>query len=372
MVKKDVVNPYEVEGRVDYDKIIKQFGARKFGKEELKEFKKITGKLHPYLRRGIIISYRDLKQVLQEYKKGNKFFLYTGVAPSGPIHLGHVMGWRFVKWMQDAFDVELWFQFSNEEKFLYKDLTYDEVQKWTHENMLDIIALGFNPKKTHFLVNTLHAGVMYSEAVKVAKKITFSTIKSDFGFTDSNNIGSIFYTAMQTVPIFLPNILKKTNKYCLIPFGIDQDNHFRLSRDVVEKLGHKKPGILHWKFMPSLTGSTGKMSSSHSVPTILLSDSPKEVAKKINKYAFSGGRETVELHRKHGGNPDIDVSFELLKYFLESDEQLEVIRKDYISGKLLSGELKKILIDEINKFLKGFQERRKKASKLIDQFIYKI
>lgn len=47
----------------------------------------------------------------------------------------------------------------------------------------------------------------------------------------------------------------------------------------------------------------------------------------INKHAFSGGKDTVEEHRKYGGNPDIDVSFMYLTFFLEDDEQLEKIRQ---------------------------------------------
>jgi tryptophanyl-tRNA synthetase len=225
-------------------------------------------------------------------------------------------------------------------------------------------------KKTHFLVDTKHAGIMYPEAIKVAKKITFSTIKGAFGFTDSNNIGSIFYTAMQTVPVFLPNILKNENRPCLIPLGVDQDPHFRISRDVVEKLGHHKPAILHCKMMPPLTGPEGKMSSSNINKAILMTDGPKTVKKKINKYAFSGGKETLEEHRKLGGNPDVDVSYQWLKYLEEDDEKLKKIHDDYKSGKLLSGELKKILIDKINEFLAEHQKRRAGAEKLIDKYVF--
>ena len=255
MVKNMVVNPYEVTGNVDYDKLVNEFGVKHIDKSDLKRIEKIAGESSHYLRRGIFFANRDLKLLLDEYEKGKKFFLYTGIGPSGPIHLGHVLGvWRFAKWLQDKFDVELWFQFTDDEKFLYKDMSYDEIQSWTKENMLDVIALGLNPKKTHFLIDTKHAGIMYPEAIKVAKKITFSTIKASFGFTDSNNIGSIFYTAMQTVPAFLSNVLNKKKEMCLIPLGIDQDVHFRISRDVIEKLGHRKPAIIHAKFMPSLTG----------------------------------------------------------------------------------------------------------------------
>jgi len=366
------VNPYSVSGKVNYDKLVSEFGVKNITPDVLKEIEILAGEVHPYLRRGIFFAYRDLKKVLNEYKKGNKFFLYTGRAPSGPIHLGHVSVWLFMKWLQEKFDVDIWFQFPDEEKFLFKsDSSWDEIQHWLYENMLDVIALGFDPKKTHFLINTKHAGIMYPEAVKVAKKITFSSIKAAFGFNESNNIGSIFYTAMQTVPVFLPNVLENKKRPCLIPLGIDQDVHFRLSRDVVEKLGYEKPALIHAKFMPPLSGVEGKMSSSESDKAILMTDSPKEVARKINKYAFSGGRDTVEEHRKHGGNIDVDIACQWLKYFEFDDEKLKKIYDNYSSGKLLSGEVKKILIDKINDFLAGHQKRRKEAEKLIDKFIYK-
>ena len=365
------INPYEIEGEINYERIIQEFGIKPLTKKELSRIEKITGELHPYLRRGIFFAHRDLLWCLDEYEKGNKFFLYTGCGPSGPIHLGHSGAWRFTKWLQDVFDVELWFQFTDDEKFLFKNKTYEEIQEWTKENMYDIIALGFDPKKTHFLIDTKHAGIMYPEAIKVAKKITFSTIKGAFGFTDSNNIGSIFYTSMQTVPVFLPNILRNENRPCLIPLGVDQDPHFRVSRDVLEKLGHKKPAIMHCKMMSPLTGPEGKMSSSDSSKAILLTDSPSEVKKKINKYAFSGGQETLEEHRKLGGNPDIDVSYLWLQYFEEDDAKLKKVYDDYKSGKLLSGELKALLITKINEFLAEHQIRREAAKSRLDEFIYK-
>lgn len=47
----------------------------------------------------------------------------------------------------------------------------------------------------------------------------------------------------------------------------------------------------------------------------------------VNKHAFSGGRDTVEEHRRFGGNCDVDVSFMYLTFFLEDDDKLEQIRK---------------------------------------------
>jgi tryptophanyl-tRNA synthetase len=113
------------------------------------------------------------------------------------------------------------------------------------------------------------------------------------------------------------------------------------------------------------------MSSSAGAETaILLTDDEKAVKSKINKYAFSGGQPTVEEHRKLGGNPDIDVPFQWLSILFEPDDsRLKQIHDDYRAGKLLTGEMKGILIERINAFLKEHRERRKKAEKEISRFM---
>ncbi len=372
-MKKDgqKITPWEVDGEVDYNKLIKNFGISEIDSKILSRIKKHTGEIHFMLKRGIIFAHRDLNWLLDEYEKGNKFFLYTGCGPSGPIHLGHLQIWLFTKWLQEKFNAELWFQFTDDEKFLFKNKSYEEIQKWTYENMLDVAALGFDSKKTHFLIDTKHANLLYPEAIKIAKKITYSTIKASFGFDDSKNIGQIFYTSMQAVPAILPSVLKKKNIPCLIPLAVDQDPHFRIARDVYPKLGFYKPAIIHGIFLPPLTGISGKMSSSESNLAITTTDSPKEVETKIKKYAFSGGKDTIEEHRKHGGNPDIDISFQYLRMFFEpDDEKLAQIEKDYKTGKLLTSELKEYLIKKINIFLGEHQKKRQEVKNKINDFIY--
>ena len=212
---------------------------------------------------------------------------------------------------------------------------------------------------------------MYKHAVQVAKKINFSTIKSTFGFDNDKNIGEIFYTAMQSVPAILPSVLEGKKTRVLIPCAIDQDVHFRLTRDVAESLGYYKPATILCRFLPGLQGMSGegKMSSSVESTAIYTTDDAKTVKNKILKYAFSGGRDTLEEHRKHGGNPEVDVSYQWLTFFEEDDAKLEKIYKDYKSGKLLSGELKMILVDKLNSFLAEHQKRRKEAEKIIEKFM---
>lgn len=82
----------------------------------------------------------------------------------------------------------------------------------------------------------------------------------------------------------------------------------------------------------------------------------------INKYAFSGGQATIEEHRELGGNCDVDISYQYLTFFLDDDEKLMQIKKDYTSGELLTGELKKILIETLQPLVSAHQERRSKVT----------
>ena len=362
-----IVTPWHVEGDIDYDKLIKKFGTEKISSELLDKIKNMTNEDHFMLRRGIFFSHREMNRILEDYEKGNEFFLYTGRGPSGHTHIGHLVPWVFAKWLQDKFDVNLYFQLTDDEKFYSKtNLTLEETKNFAYENALDFIALGFNPEKTKIIINTKNIQTLYPIAAQVAKKINFSNTKATFGFTNETNIGMIFYTSLQSAPCFIED------KPVLIPLGVDQDPHFRLTRDIAQKIGKQKPALIHNIMIPALTGPGGKMSASEEKGTIYTTDTPDIVKKKINKYAFSGGQPDIEQHRKLGGNPDIDVSYQYLRIFFEPDDtKLKKIYEDYKSGKLLSGELKAILIEKINKFLKTHQEKREKAKQQIEQFILK-
>jgi len=148
----------------------------------------------------------------------------------------------------------------------------------------------------------------------------------------------------------------------VVPVGIDQDPHIRLARDMASGIKEHKliqMSSTYHLFMPGLKG--GKMSSSIPGSFIGLSDTPEEAKKKINKYAFSGGQATLEEHKKKGGDPDVDVSFQYLRFFFEDDDKkLAKIEKDYRAGKILSGEMKQLLLDKLMPFLEDLQKKRSK------------
>ena len=364
------VTPWEVTGTVDYDKLVEQFGTQKITDPMLKHVEKIAGELHFMLRRKIFFSHREFDWILNRYEAGEKFFLYTGRGPSGHTTLGHVMPWIFTAWLQKKFGAELYFQMTDDEKSLIKDLTTEQTTAFAYDNALDVLACGMDPKKTHIFTDLEYGKTIYKQAVKIAKHVTMSTSKAVFGFNDSSNIGITFFPAVQAVPCFLPSIQAGKNIPCLIPAAIDQDPYWRISRDVAPKMGFYKPAQIHCKFIPGL-GPGGKMSASDPSSAIFTTDTPEQIEKKISN-AFTGQQPTKELQRKLGGNPDI-CSICQYYYFLfeQDDKKLAEIFAGERSGTLLAGEHKADLTKRVQKFIAEHQQRREKAKKVLDKVMLK-
>lgn len=112
------------------------------------------------------------------------------------------------------------------------------------------------------------------------------------------------------------------------------------------------------------------MSASDPNSTIYLTDTPKQIKNKVNKHAFSGGQATVEEHRQLGGNCEVDIAYQYLTFFLDDDDKLEEIRTGYTKGEILTGELKKLLIDELTPLIVEHQTRRAQITdEVLKQFM---
>lgn len=343
----------------------------------LERFERATGKKpHRWLRRGLFFSHRDFDSILTHYERGERFLLYTGRGPSSDsMHIGHTIPFEFTKWLQDAFDMPLVIMLTDDEKFLFKDgLSVEDTIGFAEQNARDIIAIGFDPKKTFIYSDFGYmGGHIYQNSVEFSRLLPTNQVRGAFGFDGTTNIGRVFFPAVQCVAAFgtsYPEIWgddpKGTRQKstaaipCLIPCAIDQDPYFRLLRDNAHRmrLPSPKPALIHSKFLTALQGAGGKMSASDPTSAIFMSDTKADIKKKINKYAFSGGRTTLEEHRQYGGNPDVDVPYQYLTYFLEDDAQLKKIHDDYKSGQLLTGEIKKLCIETMQEYVANFQAQR--------------
>ena len=366
-----IVTPWKVSGKIDYDKLIAQFGTQPLTEEILQKIKKYSGKLHFLLRRKFFFCHRDLDKILNKYEEGEKFFLYTGRGPSGPVHLGHILPWIFTKHLQDVFGAKLYFQMTDDEKFLIRQgFTLKKALNFTYENSLDLIALGFKKEKTKIISDVKNIKNLYEIAIKVAKHINFSTVKAVFGFEDSTNVGLIFFPALQAVPAFLETELTGHKVSCLIPAAIDQDPYWRVTRDVAAKLGYPKPAQIHGRFLPGL-GTGGKMSASEPETCIFTTDTPKVASKKIYN-AFTGGKPTANEQKKLGGKPDICTIYKYkVSFFDDDDDKVMKLWRDCKAGNIICGNCKEELVGLVNKFLMKHQEKREKAKEIVDDYFLK-
>uniref|UniRef100_A0ACD5YDB0 Uncharacterized protein n=1 Tax=Avena sativa TaxID=4498 RepID=A0ACD5YDB0_AVESA len=260
--QEQVVNPWEVsagKGGIDYDKLVDQFGCQRLDATIIDRIGRLSGRPpHRFLRRGLFFAHRDLNEILDLYEKGEKFYLYTGRGPSSEaLHLGHLVPFMFTKYLQDAFKVPLVIQLTDDEKFLWKNLTVEESKRLARENAKDIIACGFDIDRT-FIFSDFNfvGGAFYENMVKVARCVTYNKVVGIFGFTPEDHIGKSSFPPVQAVPSFpssFPHLFSGNDQLrCLIPCAIDQDPYFRMTRDVAPRIGYQKPSLIESRFFPAL------------------------------------------------------------------------------------------------------------------------
>ncbi|EAT86526.1 tryptophan--tRNA (Trp) ligase [Parastagonospora nodorum] len=397
------INPWDVQAAVDadgnvlefdYAAISQKWATKLIDDALLERFERVTGhKPHRWLRRRLFFSHRDLEQILDTYERGEDFLLYTGRGPSSDaMHIGHTIPFEFTKWLQDVFDVPLVIMLTDDEKFLFKEkLKQEEVYEFARQNAKDIISVGFDVKKTFMYIDSEfftsgHNRHFSLNTTEFEKLITNNQVRGAFGFHGSTNIGSNAFAAKQCVAAFASSYpfiwgedgksYKRSKKLsaipCLIPCAIDQDPYFRLVRENCSRmeLPSPKPALIHSKFLTALQGAGGKMSASNPNSAIFMTDTEKQVKKKINSHAFSGGQETMELHREKGGNPDIDVPYQYLAYFEDDDEKLLRLAAEYRAGTLLTGDMKKECINMMTAYVRKFQEARANVTdEILEEFL---
>jgi len=371
MEKEFKVTPWEVSGKIDYDKLIRDFGVSRMPNLP-KQFSE-----NFLFRRKIVYAHRNFENILNAVKNKQKFVMLTGLMPSGKFHFGHALVLKQILFYQDL-GARIYIAVADIEAYNTRNNNLNELRKTAIEEYLkNYIALGLDYKKCDFYFQSFRSSdgkkssAYYSLAEKASRYITFNEVKAIYGNITPAKLTSALLQFSDIVHAQLDEFEGKTN--IVVPVGIDQEPHLRLCSDIIQRIKDHKfipVSSTYNIFLPGLKG--GKMSSSDPTSYVALTDAPEEATNKIKKYAFSGGQATIEEHRKKGGNPDVDVSYQWLKMFFEEDDKkLDKIHDDYKSGRLLTSELKQILIEKLTKFLKAHQEKRKKAEKLIDKFMFK-
>jgi tryptophanyl-tRNA synthetase len=357
-MKHKIIDPWGSGLLEDYEKIIRDFGLEVFDCKLFSEPNRL-------MRRNVVFAGRDLKAISDAIRNGKKFYVLSGIMPTNEkIHFGTKMVVENIRYFQER-GADTYLCVADLEAAAARGVPLEEARKRAMDfHIPAYIALGLDSKKTtfYFQSENIEVSRIASEA---SKKSTANEFKAIYGSLEPGRIYSAF---TQVGDILYPQLRERMPG--IIPVGIDQDPHIRLTRDLVRRMKEKKfflPSSLYHKYTPSLDGSI-KMSKSKPQSCIELPEDINSVKKKIRR-AVTGGRDTLEEHRRLGAVIEKDTVFELLKqHLVEDDKELNNLYKKYKSGKMTSGELKEAaclkMEDFMGNFVKGVAKARKQMGKL--------
>lgn len=253
--------------------------------------------LHPFFTRGIVFAHRDFDKALGRlmlHRMATAYtppmpspashsrvsdaafepcpppaYLYTGRGPSSAaMHLGHAIPFALTCYLQHALGLPTVIQVTDDEKYLFRDVSFcdDEAEERIRSNIKDIIAFGFDPKRTFIFRNTTYMGQLYPTVLALQRAMTAGSVRHTLGLRDADNVGKFSFAATQAAPCFatcFPHILlptyttpmtdaKRRQSFvvpqCIIPCAVDQDPFFVLARHASRRL----PPSLMYHAMPWL------------------------------------------------------------------------------------------------------------------------
>jgi tryptophanyl-tRNA synthetase len=313
---------------------------------------------------------------------------------------------------------------ADREAHAVRGTTWEKCRELGKEYLSCLYALGFEGT-TYFQSKNERLKDLAFEA---ATKVNFSELTAIYGFSPETDLAHAESVITQVADILYPQI-DRAPAPTLVPVGIDQDPHIRLTRGVAHKMrmftveerdgyvsvrsknapdaalnavhkafaGSKKYEghvdirglscadvsqkvrtieIAHGGFgffTPSSTyhifmpGLTGgKMSSS--IPDSIISFyEPEATMRKKVMGGLTGGRMTLEEQKRLGGEPD-KCSLYLLNLFhmVTDDRELAEIRSRCTGGAITCGQCKKDTAERVVAFLKDFREKMDAAAEKIE------
>jgi tryptophanyl-tRNA synthetase len=342
----------------DYSRLIREFGMQQF---DISDFKNPSTQM----KRGLIFGGQDLNIIAEAIKNKKKFYCLTGIMPSAQkIHLGTAAVVDNVKYFQEQ-GAQTYVLIADVESQAVRGVPIKEGKKRAMEfHIPAYIALGLDPKKTKFYFQSENKEVS-NLAIVCSQKITENEFRAIYGSVHPAKVMSAF---IQMGDILHPQL--KTPMPGVIPVGIDQAPHIRMSRDIARRLkkdyGFFAPSASYNKYTSALDGSF-KMSKNESVGKLEIPEKDRGELEKKLKKTLTGGRATKEEQLAKGGQPEKCVAYEYCKnHFIPDDKTLNQMYQECINGKNLCGQCKeKYLIKYANKFYDDFDKKFANAQKIV-------
>ncbi len=286
--------------------------------------------------------------------------VFSGIQPTGAIHIGNYVG-AIRNWVRLQDQYESYFCIVD-----YHAITIPyqpkALSKKVYDAALDILAAGVDPEKCVFFIqscvpeHTELCWVLNSVcSIGALERMTQFKDKSD-QFRENINAGLLGYPVLQAADILL-------YKASIVPVGEDQLQHLELSREIARRFNSRfgntfpepEAELTPAKRIMALNEPTKKMSKSLEGSFISLSDTEKEMRKKISRAVTDTGPHEGEM------SPGVANLFTLLRCFAGADT-IRYFEEQYAAGTLKYSELKPALADAVVAELNPVRERREELA----------
>jgi tryptophanyl-tRNA synthetase len=340
----------------DYARLIRDFGI-----EEISEITKQKLRQHKFIRRKIIFGHIDLELIIKAIENKQDWAVMSGIKPSGPFHLGTLTTAMEIVDFQKL-GGKAYYCIADIESWEDNGITFEEAEATAVDNLADILALGLDPSpKKAYIWRQSKESIVKDVCFRVSRLVTQNMLNAIYG---ERPFGLYISSLIQVGDILLPQVLDGEQP-TVVPVGIDQAPHLRLTRDLTQR-NYKnffRPASTYHFLLAGIDGSD-KMSKRNPNSYFTFDESLESIRKKI-MGALTGGRRNKNEQKQLGGEPQKCMIYKMLMYFFEeNDNQLAEDFEGCIKGELMCGEHKKQCVEKVLSFIKNHRERKEK---LIDK-----
>ena len=340
----------------DYLKLIKEFGIEEIDTITREKFKK-----NRFIRRKIIFGHRDLQLVFKAIGKDQSWAVMSGIKPSGPFHLGTLTTALEIVEFQKM-GAKAYFGIADIESWEDNGIPWEDAEEFAIDNLADILTLGLDPSpERSYIWRQSKEPIVKDICFKVSRLVTQNMLNAIYG---DRTFGLYLSALIQVGDIILPQVLEGSQP-TIVPVGIDQDPHIRLTRDLTRRnfKGFFIPGATYHYLLKGIDGSE-KMAKRNPNSYFTFNEPLVSIERKI-LGALTGGRRNKKEQQELGGEPQNCMIYKILMYhFEEDDDKLANDFEQCISGKLMCGDHKSECVEKVLNFIK---DHRKKKEKLIDK-----
>ncbi len=234
------IDPWASEQNLTYKQMMEEFGLGAFSLATFPLPDPI-----PVYRRGVVFSHRGFESVFNAIMESRPFKLLTGLMPTGSMHLGHKMVIDEVIYFQ-RLGAKVTIAVADIEAWAARGIELEKAREMAKEQyILNYIALGLEPENCEIYFQSKRKAIS-DLAIIAGRKVNLSTMRAIYGFGDTTNMAHFMAPLIQVGDI----LHVQMDEYggpapTLVPVGVDQDPHLRLTRDITSSLR---------KFSVKLTG----------------------------------------------------------------------------------------------------------------------